>query len=381
MQRFPIFVFAAFIGLCHLQSVAAKPVAEIVVGQSLPLTGTNSDLGRQLRLGADVLFAHINATGGIRGSNVRLVVLDDAYETQRVVRNTRHLVEVEQVSVLMGFPQALGVRDALRQDFLLDSGVPMLGPVTGVEWLREPGHPQVFHVRAGHANEAEHLTGHLITLGVRRIAMLHMRDEEGRSALDAMRAALTRKGLSLTGAVPFAQEDVGVGRVVQAVQALQPEAIVIKAPASLVAAFAKVYRGAGEAAYLVNLSGTSHEEVLAQIGAVVARGMSFAQVVPYPFGVARPLVREYGALLSTYGPMDAAPSYAGFEAFIGAKVLVEALRRSGATTWKPGGVAEALEQLGTLDMGEFMVRYSKTERKGSRYMDFTVLGSEGRLLR
>jgi hypothetical protein len=44
-------------------------------------------------------------------------------------------------------------------------------------------------------------------------------------------------------------------------------------------------------------------------------------------------------------------------------------------------VATALEQLGTLDLGGFVVRYGRGERQGGRYVDFTVLGSEGQLLR
>jgi hypothetical protein len=44
-------------------------------------------------------------------------------------------------------------------------------------------------------------------------------------------------------------------------------------------------------------------------------------------------------------------------------------------------VATALEQLGTLDLGGFVVRYGRGERQGARYVDFTVLGSEGQLLR
>jgi len=366
-------------GLCGALSAGAAPVAELVVGQSLPLSGEQAALGRQLRLGADLWFAHVNATGGIQGTAIRHVVLDDAFDPASVVRNTRQLVQQEQVSVLMGYPQAQGVRALLTQKLLAVSGVPLLGPATGAGWLREPVHPQVFPVRAGHAGEAEHLAGHLATLGARRIAMVHAADEDGLGAVDALRAALTRKGLTLAGAATLGPE--GPDAAVTALRALRPEAIVLMAPTRHVAAFAKAYRGTGETAQLLSFARADHQEVLTQVGPTVARGMGFTQVVPYPYGGARPLVREYRALLATYGPMDAAPSYAGFEAFIAAKVLVEALRRAGGTAWSPGRVATALEQLGTLDLGGFVVRYGRGERQGGRYVDFTVLGSEGQLLR
>lgn len=118
-------------GLCSALSAGAAPVAELVVGQSLPLSGEQAALGRQLRLGADLWFAHVNATGGIQGTPIRHVVLDDAFDPPSVVRNTRQLVQQEQVSVLIGYPQAQGVRAVLAQKLLAASGVPLLGPATG----------------------------------------------------------------------------------------------------------------------------------------------------------------------------------------------------------------------------------------------------------
>ncbi len=368
---------ASIAGLCWAQAAGAAPVAEFVVGQSLPLTGQHATLGRQLRLGADVLFAHVNATGGILGTRIRHVVLDDAYESQATVRNTRQLVQDEQASALMGYPQAQGVRAVLDQK-LLAPGVPLLGAVTGAEALRQPMHPQVFHVRASLNSEADQLVRHLATLGVTRIAMLHTADIEGLDALESTRAALARKRLPLVGVAEITSEPGGADKAVLVLRASKPQAIVLMAPASVAAAFTKVLRTSGETAHLVGFSRVDHQQMLALAGSSATRGMGFAQVVPYPYAASKPLAREYQSMLATYGPMDAAPSYAGFEAFIGAKVLVEALRR--ADGWGPGGVVTVLEQLGALDLGGFVVRYSKGERQGSRYVDFTVLGSEGQLL-
>lgn len=380
MEQFPWRRWALTLGFCWAQAAGAAPAAELVVGQSLPLTGENALLGRQLRLGADVLFAHVNATGGVQGARIRHVVLDDAPGPQATVRNTRQLVQDERASALMGYPQAQGVQAVLEHRLLAPSGVPLLGPVTGARALHSPGHPQLFHVRAGLEDEADQLVEHLATLGVVRIAMLHTASAEGWDALAALRAALARKRLSLAGAAETAAGQEGaMDPAVPLLQSFRPQAIVLMAPASAVARFAKAWRASGEAAHLLAFSRVDHQQVRALAGSAVARGMGFAQVVPSPHVGSRPLVREYRALLATYGPMDAAPSYPGFEAFIGAKVLIEALRRSDSSA--PGRVAAALEQLGTLDLGGFVVRYSRTERQGSRYVDFTVLGSEGQLLR
>ena len=379
MQQFPWRRLAPAVFMCWAQGAGAAPAVELTIGQSLPLTGEYAILGQQLRLGADVLFAHVNATGGIQGARIRHVVLDDAYEPHATVRNTRQLVQDELASALMGYPQAQGVQAVLEQRLLIPSGVPLLGPATGAEGLRQPGHPQVFHVRAGLESEADALVGHLATLGVARIAMLHAPGPEGLDALAAIRAALARKKLPLAGTAEATPGQGGVEKAVQVLRALKPEAVVLMAATPLAAAFAKAWRVSGETAHLLGFSRVNHQQLVALAGNSATRGMGFAQVVPYPYAASRPLAREYLTLLATYGPMDAVPSYPGFESFIAAKVLVQALRR--ADGGAPVRVAAALEQMGVLDLGGFVVRYAKGERQGSRFVDFTVLGSEGQLLR
>ena len=75
-----------------------------------------------------------------------------------------------------------------------------------------------------------------------------------------------------------------------------------------------------------------------------------------------------------------AVSYTSFEQFLGAKVLVEALRRAGPKPTR-AKVARALETMGAYDLGGITVNYSPENRVGSRYVEVTVIGSTGKLLK
>ena len=63
-----------------------------------------------------------------------------------------------------------------------------------------------------------------------------------------------------------------------------------------------------------------------------------------------------------------------------AKVLVDAIRKSGKDLTREKLVA-SLESMQNHDLGGYRVGYSANDRRGSRFVDLTVIGSGGRILR
>jgi branched-chain amino acid transport system substrate-binding protein len=90
-------------------------------------------------------------------------------------------------------------------------------------------------------------------------------------------------------------------------------------------------------------------------------------------------VREYHALLQKYGDGQGA-SYTSFEEFLGAKVLVEGLRRAGPRPTR-SKLIKAMETINNYDLGGTRVSFSPSNRVGSRYVEVTVIGASGKLLR
>jgi ABC-type branched-subunit amino acid transport system substrate-binding protein len=88
-------------------------------------------------------------------------------------------------------------------------------------------------------------------------------------------------------------------------------------------------------------------------------------------------VREY---LRAIGDSGQTPSFYGLQGFIEAKVIVEAVRRA-PTPLTRQGLVTALESLGELDVGGMTVKFTPKSREGARFVDLTVVGSEGQLRR
>jgi branched-chain amino acid transport system substrate-binding protein len=90
-------------------------------------------------------------------------------------------------------------------------------------------------------------------------------------------------------------------------------------------------------------------------------------------------VKEYQQAMKKYAPgIDF--SYTSFEEFIGAKVLLEGLRRAGPNPTRER-VIQSLESLNAYDVGGFTLSYSPRNRVGSRFVEITVIGKDGKLLR
>lgn len=86
----------------------------ITLGMSAPFSGPNGAYGKEMKEGALAYFAQLNANGGINGKKVELVTLDDGYETERTVANTRKLINEHKVFALMAFYGSSPTTEAMK---------------------------------------------------------------------------------------------------------------------------------------------------------------------------------------------------------------------------------------------------------------------------
>jgi branched-chain amino acid transport system substrate-binding protein len=76
--------------------------APIVIGASLSLSGDFSADGQAFQKGYQLWASDVNASGGLLGRQVKLVVLNDASSPTQVVTNYQKLINVNHVNLLFG---------------------------------------------------------------------------------------------------------------------------------------------------------------------------------------------------------------------------------------------------------------------------------------
>jgi len=357
----------------------AAPVPDLTVVQVAPLTGVLASTGQQMVLGGKIYFDWVNANGGVHGAKIKHTVLDDGYKVDETVRLTREALVDPAVVALFGFAGTANVSKLLADGILDVGGAPLVAPYTGGEALRSPFNPYIFHVRAGYLDETEHMVHQAATLGMTRIAVMYQNDAFGKAGLAGVEAAVAKRNLKLVGTASYERNTDQVADAVKELKQADPQAIIMISVNRSTAAFAKEYRAAGGGGQLYNISVVDPAELVKLAGLKAVHGLGISQVVPFPFGANKPVVREYQALMKKYGG-DQAVSYTSFEEFLGAKVLVEGLRRAGPLPTR-AKLVKALEGIDNFDLGGTRVNYSQNNRIGSRFVEVTVIGVSGKLLR
>ncbi len=365
--------------LPHLAQ-AAPGREDIVIGQVAPLTGVIAGTGDEYVAGGAAYFAHVNANGGIYGRKIRVVLKDDSYKPDQTLAQTRQLLAEDKPLALFGFVGTGNVLALNKNKVLSDAGIALLAPYTGAQDLREPMNPNIFHIRASYTDETARMVEHLHTIGLRRFAVMYQDDPFGKSGLAGAESAMQKLGLQPVARGGYDRtkpEDIDAA--VAAIAPANPDAIIMVSVNRASAAFIKKMRAQGSKARLFSISVVNFKELLKNAGEDNARGIGISQVMPYPYSTLVPVAREFQLLMKKYQP-EKVVSYASMESFIAAKILVEAIQRSGADPTRQK-IMTQLDKMNNYDVGGFKVSFSPDNHVGSKFVEVTVIGRDGKLLR
>lgn len=374
MQKAVGVVAGALLGAWLVAAQAQAPgvsAKSIVFGQSAPLSGSNAELGSDIRDGALAYFRKVNDAGGIHGRRLELVSLDDANQVPRAEANTRELVEKRHVFALLGYASATLSRPALP--IVAESRVPFLGPFTGADPMRV-FNKHVYNMRASYADELEKIVEHFVPLGVKRFSIVYYDDVVGRENFTAVDRALKKRGLQPVSMAAFkdrAKPDIAAG--VKAIDQGSPDVVILTTLYKATADFIKLAHSAGMAAQMASNSFPGASPLAKELGKEGA-GTIVATVVPPPTKRSLPIVHEYQAAIEkqTGGKNY---SFTSLESYIGAKVAVEALKRAGSNPTREAFMRE-LDAMKDFDTGGYAVRFSPSDHNGSSFVELTVIGKD-----
>jgi len=348
----------------------------IVLGQSAAFSGPASALGVQFKIGAQMVFDRVNARGGIAGRQIELRSLDDGYEPDRCVANTRQLIDSGAFALFgyVGTPTsvpALPLATAAR--------VPFIAPFTGAEALRVPFNRYAFHVRASYFDETAEIVKQLTTVGIKRIAVFYQNDGYGKAGLEGVTRALKPLGLQPSALGTVERNTVAVDAAVKSILDSKPDAIVQISAYKSCAAFIRAARAAGFGGTFYNVSFVGTQALANELGRD-ARGVVVSQVMPFPYTPATALSGEYLDAGKTSAGDKFEPNYSSIEGFVAAKTLVEGLRRAGGNP-TPEGLIAGLESLHELNLGSFFVDFGAQKHAGSKFVELIILTGDGHVRR
>jgi branched-chain amino acid transport system substrate-binding protein len=356
----------------HAQSPGVTPTS-VSVGQSAAFTGPAAQLGIQMRDGMKAYFDHVNAQGGVNGRKIQLVTRDDTYESKLAADNTRKLIDEDKVFALIGYVGTPTSAAALP--IFTEAKVPFIGPFTGAELLRTPQNRYIFNVRASYYDETDKIVEQLLTVGMKKFAVFYQNDAYGQAGLAGMERAVKARGGEIVSRSTVERNTVDVAKAVGEIRPKSPDAIVMVSAYKSIAAFVRAMKKQGYTGQFHNVSFVGSKALADELGPD-GHGVVISQVVPFPYSLAIPVIREFSDLAAK-SKIDV--NFSSVEGYLVAKVFVEGLKRAGKAPTRENLIT-ALESINDVDFGGFNVSFSPTSHNASRYVDLTIIGRGGKFL-
>jgi len=347
---------------------------EARLGMSGAESGRVGALGISVRQGYLAGFGRINRQGGVAGRKIRLIDYDDHYQVPDAVANTERLINLDRAFALVGY---LGTStSAPVLSMITGARIMLFAPTSGSLHLREPPSRLVFNLRASYLDEARVLVKHLVEdAGVRRIALVDRRDEDGDAARQALDMSLAEHSLNLVSQAGYLRNTLEAQEVFEQIAAGRPEAVILfgtYAPCAQFVDYARQH--GGRPWHFCCMSTVGVEEVQRLLG-TRAEGIVSSQVVPSPVDLSLELVQDYQSDMDALGYRNF--DHMSLEAYVAARVFVAALQRA-----TPALTEEALANAlltGTFSYGPLTFGFDQNFRQRNHRVFLTQV-SHGKLV-
>lgn len=348
----------------------------ITLGMSAPFSGASGPYGVEMRESISAYFQQVNASGGVNGRELKLVALDDGYEVDRTVSNTKSLLNEHKVFSLLGYYGSSATAAVIP--IFSAAKTPLVGTISGADDIRAPVNRYMFHVRASYADETEAIINQWATLGLKNFAVFYQNDGFGKSGLNGVNAALKKYNLTPTALGTVERNSGDVSAAVAAIAKARPQAVVMVSVYKASAEFIRQMKKTGQSPQFAVLSPVGSNLLSKELGDS-SRGVGISQVMPSPTNDIVPLVKDYRRLM-VQAKKEQAITYFGLEGYLSARVLVEAMKKAGKDLTREK-VVEALEGMHQMDIGGYRIDYSPTNHNGSKFVDVIVIGKDGRVMK
>jgi ABC-type branched-subunit amino acid transport system substrate-binding protein len=260
--------------------------------------------------------------------------------------------------------------------------VALVAPSTGAMVFHKPVNPYVFNVRTAYQLEATKLVLLLKTVGMEKIAVLHVDDGFGRDVLVGLKNGFMESNLLPAAIVPFdrvaaAKDSTDfVKGALPVVLKSDPQVVVIVGAGLAVKNATFAIREAGSTAKIATLSNNASTAFIKLLDKH-ARGVIVSQVFPDEKSLTNAFVRE-AQIAAFKNKITLTPGM--MEGYAAAKVMVRGLKGAGSSPTR-ASLLKSLESMGTFDLGDMSVNYSPSDHTGMELTDLSIITKDKAFMR
>jgi ABC-type branched-subunit amino acid transport system substrate-binding protein len=347
---------------------------EIVVAQVAAFSGAQAPSGKAIRAGIKLYLDHVNQTGGIGGDRIKFLSYDDGYKADETVRLVKEVLDKQAPMAFVGVLGTANNEALIKDGVLARTNVPLVGAISGASSMN--GAPNIFVTKASYRDEVRRLFDLLSLIGIHQVAVVYQNDGFGKDILAGAEAAAPHTKINLVVKAPYERNTTKVEAAVKEVLASKAQVVYLGAVTTAAMQFIKQYRQGGGLAPVYGVSVIDVESMKRALPKELIAGYGLGVLWPPTNARSFPIIREYQQLAAAAKDPDLAER--SMEGYIAAKVLVHALRQTRAS---PAAVAKAVRGIRDLDLGGFFIDFTQSDRTGSQFVEFAILGRDGQIHR
>jgi branched-chain amino acid transport system substrate-binding protein len=176
-------------------SNGAAAQSTIKIGLVQPLTGAFAAAGTDVVDGAKIAADEINASGGVLGMKIELVIEDTKSNPTEAASVTEKLIVRDKVPVLMGASASTATLAVMPK--LMEYKVPMLVETSSSSKITTAGNPYIFRIAPPSEVEAAVFSKIVDRIGIKKADFLVVNNDWGRGTADEFAKVLKEHGIAV----------------------------------------------------------------------------------------------------------------------------------------------------------------------------------------
>jgi branched-chain amino acid transport system substrate-binding protein len=313
------------------------------IGAVLSLTGSYAGLGASEKNTLEMEVASINASGGVDGHQIELVIEDDGTDTGKATTAASKLIDQDGVVAIIG---ATGTGQTMAMKGEIDrAGIPVLS-LAGGNAVTAQVDKDIFQMPWPNRLVVPFVLKYMQGKGVKKVALLTDASGYGKDGLAIIEPELGKLGMTAVAKETFNPGDADMTAQLTKIKASAPDAILLWAAGKEAATIMKNRQQLGITTPVYGGSGQARQEFLTGSGAA-ADGFTMGTgkvLLPESFGsapnraVAEDFAKRYR---EKYGKE---PDIFTAHAYDALHITVDALKSLGGAEPTPQALRDAVEK-------------------------------------
>ncbi len=350
--------------LATAPALAANP--NVVVAQSIDLSGPNGSIGRDYVAGITTYFDSVNQKGGINGRKITYMVRDDRGVSTEAAANVTTLIRDERADYLLGaFGNDATAAIAAAPAFLQSRHVlfaPLADSSVGAN-------ARVVFWRPSIESELLFLLDYFHKLGIKDVGVALQASPQASRAYAFLTGEMRKRNMNLSGVARMSASPSGMRQEAQRLSKSGPKLVISIGDTIGSAQFLRAFRDYDAATFVAGTSLINLTTLSEIAGARATEFTVFSQVVPNPSSAVSVLQAEHIEMMKRF--RDEPVSSVTLEGFAVAKTLVRMMKLD------PAALASSRA---AIDLGGMTVVAPQGGRNLSRYVDIALFKRGGGLM-